>query len=227
MCGYQNVLGAVRDQWRHTDGGPAQNLLANWTASAIVVSVDLDAVAKGGPILAVWGKTVSPKRALDRMARPFVGNTLLGAAPFSTDAASRDLRQRYNAVTPATSAVYAAQIEKSLAMHDGLDVLDCQCGNQPLADKAADLSTRYRMLARVFADDRLWVNSAAHVCTQFFAVELAALAGHKDLGAAHAPAPDGCRSVRELQPVREGDPAGGTGGRRTAGAGDETGGLAA
>ena len=31
----------------------------------------------------------------------------------------------------------------------------------------------------MFADDRLWVNSASSVCTQFFAVELANLAGTK------------------------------------------------
>jgi hypothetical protein len=173
------TVGAIQDQWRHTDGGPAQNLLANWTASAIVVSVDLDVVSKGGPILAVWGTTASPTRQLERTARPFVKNTLLGAAPFSTDEASGDLRQRYNEATPATASVYAAQIERSLAMHDGLDG---KCGNQLLADKAADVSMRYQTLARVFADDRLWVNSTAHVCTQFFAVELAALAGRKEYG---------------------------------------------
>jgi len=31
----------------------------------------------------------------------------------------------------------------------------------------------------MFADDRLWVNSASRVCTQFLGVELAALAGRK------------------------------------------------
>jgi hypothetical protein len=40
---------------------------------------------------------------------------------------------------------------------------------------------RYRALATLFADDRLWVNSASSVCTQFFAVELANLAGQKAL----------------------------------------------
>jgi hypothetical protein len=165
------------EQWRHTDGGPATNLLANWTASAIVISLDLSVVNKGGNLIAVWGSTASPTRQIDRMGRPFVGNTLLGAAPFSNDQASGDLRDRYDAATPATSEAYGPMMEKSLALHDGMDG---KCGNQVLAGKDADQSTRYRALARVFADDRLWVNSASHLCTQFFAVELASLAGRKE-----------------------------------------------
>jgi hypothetical protein len=110
------------------------------------------------------------------MARPFVGNTLLGIAPFSTDQASADLRDRYDAATPATGGVFEEKIEKTLAMQDGLDG---KCGNQLLADKQANPSLRYRALASVFADDRLWVNSASRVCSQFFAVELASLDGQK------------------------------------------------
>jgi hypothetical protein len=33
----------------------------------------------------------------------------------------------------------------------------------------------------VFADDRLWVNSAAQTCTQFFAVEIASLTHQRGL----------------------------------------------
>jgi hypothetical protein len=168
----------IKDQWRHTAGGPPMNFLANWTASAIVVSLDLDVVTKGGRILAVWGTTTAPRRRLDRMARPFVGNTLLGTAPFSTDQASGADRQNFNTASPKAAAAYATEIEKSLAFHDGLDGT---CGNQLLADAAADPPNRYRTLARVFTDDRLWVNSASRVCTQFFAVELASLAGRKAL----------------------------------------------
>ncbi|MGY3230463.1 hypothetical protein ACVWWJ_001947 [Luteibacter sp. HA06] len=167
----------VAEQWRHTDGGPATNLLANWTASAIVISLDLDVVNKGGNLLAVWGSTASPTRQIDRMARPYVGNTLLGASPFSTDQPSADIRDRFDAATPATSGSFAPMIEKGLAMQDSLDG---KCGNQLLAGKDAGSSTRYSALARVFADDRLWVNSASQVCTQFFAVELASLAGRKE-----------------------------------------------
>jgi len=170
----------VADQWRHTDGGPAANLLANWTASAIVISVDLDVVSKGGPILAVWGSSSTSNRLLDRMARPFVGNTLLGVAPFSTDEASGAERERFNAAGPGARTAFVGRIEKSLAFEDSLDG---KCGNQLLASKTSASLSRYRVLAGMFADDRLWVNSAARSCRQFLAVELAALAGRKDYAA--------------------------------------------
>jgi len=166
---------AILDQMSHTDGGPAQNLLYNWTVSAIVISVDLGAVSKGGELLAVWGTTSAAGKPLDHMARPFVANTLLGVAPFSTDDASGLRRQEYNEALPATSAHFIADLQKSLAFQDSLDG---KCGNQLLAEPK-ESSSRYRALAKVFADDRLWVNSAASVCTQFFAVELANLAGQK------------------------------------------------
>ena len=66
----------------HTDGGPAKNLLYNWTASAIVISVDLDVVAKGGALLAVWGTTSIAGKPLDRMGLPFVKTPCSGAVPF-------------------------------------------------------------------------------------------------------------------------------------------------
>jgi hypothetical protein len=174
------VTHAIADQWQHTDGGPATNLLATWTVSAIVITVDLDAVTKGGPILGIWGTTSTTDRLLDRMARPFVGNTLLGASPFSTDEASGTEREAFNTVDEADHARFATSIEKSLAFEDSLDG---QCGNQLLANKADLSPTRYRALARLFADDRLWVNSNARACRQFFAVELAAVAGLAAYGA--------------------------------------------
>lgn len=50
----------ILDRWAHSDGGPAINTLAGWTTAALVVSVDLDAVAVGGPLLAVWAGTYKP-----------------------------------------------------------------------------------------------------------------------------------------------------------------------
>jgi hypothetical protein len=169
---------AIRDQMSHTDGGAAQNLLYNWTVSAIVISVDLDAVSRGGKLLAVWGTTAIAGKLLDRMARPFVANTLLGVAPFSTDDASGLRRQEYNEALPANTAQFIGDLEKSLAFQDSLDG---KCGNQVLAE-STESTSRYRALAKVFADDRLWVNSASVVCAEFFAVELASLAGQKSLG---------------------------------------------
>jgi hypothetical protein len=175
----QASVKAVADQWRQTDGGPPTNLLANWTASAIVISVDLDVVSKGGPILAVWGTTATSNHQTDRMGRPFVGNTLLGASPFSSDDASGAERERFNGATARSMPSFTPQIEKALAFQDSLDG---QCGNQLLADRPPVGGGRYHALARMFADDRLWVNSAARICTQFLGVELAALAGRKSDG---------------------------------------------
>ena len=47
-------------QWSHTAGGPAQNFLAGWTSSALVISIDVGVVNHGGPLLAVWGGTYAP-----------------------------------------------------------------------------------------------------------------------------------------------------------------------
>ena len=168
----------IRNQMTHTEAGAAQNFLFNWTVSAIAVSVDLQAVSRGGKLLAVWGTASSAGKTLDHMGRPFVANTLLGVAPFSTDDASGLRRQQFNEALPKTSTQFVNDIEKSLAFQDSLDG---QCGNQLLAEPRESPS-RYRRLAEVFVDDRLWVNSASHVCTQFFAVELANVRGDKTLG---------------------------------------------
>jgi len=173
----QPTTNAILDQMGHTDGGPAQNLLYNWTVSAIVISVDLSAVSQGGKLLAVWGTTSIAGKPLDRMALPFVKNTLLGLAPFSTDDASGVRREQFNAALPTTSAAFIVDLEKTLAFQDSLDG---KCGNQVLAEPVESV-TRYRALAQLFATDRLWVNSASTVCTQFFAVELANLAGQRAL----------------------------------------------
>ncbi len=65
------------------------------------------------------------------------------------------------------------EIEKALGLYDGFDG---KCGNQLLASTSATAG-RYRELATLLADDRLWVNSASRVCTEFFAVELTELTG--------------------------------------------------
>jgi len=176
-CGHfdEATTKAILDQMGHTDAGPAQNLLYNWTVSAIVISVDLSAVSRGGKLLAVWGTTSIGGKTIDRMAQPFVKNTLLGVAPFSRDDASGVIREQFSAALPATSARFIADLQKTLAFQDSLDGT---CGNQLLAAPKVSAS-RYRALAQLFANDRLWVNSASSVCTQFFAVELANLGRQK------------------------------------------------
>jgi hypothetical protein len=165
----------ILDQMAHTDRGPAKNGLYNWTASAIVISVDLDVVSKGGEFLAVWGTTSIAGKPLDRMGLPFVKDTLLGSSPFSTDDASAVRRKQFNAARPTTSAGFIPDIQKMLGFQDALDG---KCGNQLLAG-AGESPSRYLTLAKLFAEDRLWVNSASSVCTQFFAVELTNLVGQK------------------------------------------------
>lgn len=158
---------AILDEWRHTDGGPATNLLAGWTPASIVISVDTGLVSGGGKMLAVWGATVSPERQVDRAARPLTGNALL--ATLDSAEVSNALKEKYNAATPADGSRFVAEIEKGVALYDSFDA---HCGNSLLG---------HRTMAELLADDRLWINSASGVCTQFFAVELASLAGRKEL----------------------------------------------
>jgi Domain of unknown function (DUF4331) len=160
----------VMSTWRQTEGGPASNFLAGWIPAALVVSIDVELIDGGGPMLAVWATTTSEYGQLDRMGRPLTGNALLGTIS-SKDVSDR-LKEQYNGATPANAESFVAEIEKSLALYDGFDA---KCGNQLLADTKARGAARYRPLASVLADDRLWVNSASSVCTQFMAVEQAQL----------------------------------------------------
>ncbi|MGH8079491.1 MAG: hypothetical protein ACREP7_02875 [Lysobacter sp.] len=165
---------AIFEQWKHTDGGPARNFLAGWTPASIVIQIDLKAVNRGGKLLAIWAATVSPQRQIDRAGRTLTGNALLGT--LDGEAVSDALKERYNAATPADGGQFAAEIEKGLGLYDGFDG---HCGNQLLADAKAEPQDRYRALALLLADDRLWIDSAYSVCAQPFAVELAQAAGRK------------------------------------------------
>jgi hypothetical protein len=165
---------AILSEWRHTDGGAAKDFLEGWTPASLVVSIDIDRVAKQGPMLGVWATTSSQAGQLDRVGRPLTGNALLGT--LATAAESDKLKEEYNRATPATAARFVPEIEKNLGLYDGFDG---KCGNQLLASKLRSTG-RYHELAVALADDRLWVNSATGFCKQFFAVELAALAGQTE-----------------------------------------------
>jgi hypothetical protein len=173
----QATVKTIVEQMGHTNGGPAQNLLYNWTVSAIVISVDLSAISQGGKLLAVWGATSIGGKPIDRDGLPFVKNTLLGTAPFATDDASGIEREAFNAALPTTSAQFVPALQKTLAFQDSLDG---KCGNQVLA-VPGETPARYLPLAKLFAEDRLWVNTGSTVCAQFFAVELANLTGDKSM----------------------------------------------
>jgi hypothetical protein len=163
---------AILDQWRHTDGGPPTNFLAGWLTSAIVISIDLNAVSKGGKMLAIWGVTSGPERQLNRVGRPLTKQALLGLS--APDSVGDSLKEEWNAATPATSARFIPEVQKTLGLYDGFDG---KCGNQLLANPKAPPPSRYLALATLLTDDRLWVNGTSGVCTQFFAVELAKLGG--------------------------------------------------
>lgn len=154
----------IRRQWTHTDGGPATNFLAGWATSAIVISIDIQAATKGGPIVAVWSATATAERQIDRLARPLSKNALLGL--FAPDAEADALKEDYNLATPATAQRFIPEMARALALYDGFDGT---CGNQMMAGKAGP--SRYHALAALLADDRLWVDSRASVCTRFMAVE--------------------------------------------------------
>jgi hypothetical protein len=163
---------SILDTWRHTGGGPAKNFLAGWTPASLVVSVDLDIVNRGGTMLGVWAATMQGNKQIDRMGRPLTGNALLGS--FADEEASDRLKERYNSATPATGAQFIAEMERTLGIYDGFDG---KCGNQLLADPKAASPERYRALATVLADDRLWINSESSICGEFFSVEFTQLAG--------------------------------------------------
>lgn len=167
---------SILEAWRHTGGGPAKNFLAGWTPASLIVSVDLDVINRGGTMLGVWATTVRGHKQIDRMGRPLTGNALLGS--FSDEETSDGLKERYNSATPATGAEFIPEMERTLGIYDGFDG---KCGNQLRADAKATSPARYRSLATVLADDRLWVNSESTICGEFFSVEFAALAGNDSM----------------------------------------------
>jgi hypothetical protein len=163
---------AILSEWRHTDGGTASDFLEGWTPASLVVAIDIERVARQGPLLGIWATTSSAYGQLDRVGRPLTGNALLGT--LATAVESDKMKEDYNRATPTTAARFVPEIEKNLGLYDGFDG---KCGNQLLASKSVTGAGRYRELATLLADDRLWVNSAYGVCKQFFALELAELTG--------------------------------------------------
>jgi len=176
----QAVSTEILDRWRHTEGGPAKDFLAGWTTTAVVVSVDLNVVNGGGPLLGVWGVTyAAPASAaikpgnipafgepVDRIGRTLTGNALIG--PLDPEDISDRRKEQYNRAAQSDWPQFTADIERTLGLYDAFDGV---CGNQWLADKRTKPSRRYQTLARLLADDRLWVDSRSTVCTRYLAVE--------------------------------------------------------
>jgi len=123
----------------------------------------------------VLGLPPAPPRlgaAIERAGRPLTGNALVGL--FAAEDVSNRRKEQYNRAAPADWSQFVPDIERGLGFYDGFDG---RCGNQWLVDRDAAPAARYRALASLLADDRLWIDSRSTVCTQLFGVELAALGG--------------------------------------------------
>jgi hypothetical protein len=171
------TLQRIPQLWGQTQGGPARNFLAGWTTSALVVSVDLDLVTAGGPLLAVWARTERRQDApvgeppppgvpIDRMGRALTGNALL--ATVGDDDIASLLKVAYNGAEPVGWPGFTTEIGRNLALYDSFDGV---AGNQWLADPQHSTPTRYQRLSRLLADDRLWVDSRQTRCLHYLAVE--------------------------------------------------------
>ncbi|RKH67598.1 hypothetical protein D7V93_02685 [Corallococcus llansteffanensis] len=108
---------------------------------------------------------------VDRIGRPLTGNALIG--PLAPDDVSDRRKEEYNRAAPADWPRFTADLQLTLGLYDGLDGT---CGNQWLIQPDAEPAQRYHRLAKVLADDRLWVDSRSAVCQQYLAVELTELA---------------------------------------------------
>jgi hypothetical protein len=110
-----------------------------------------------------------PGAPIDRAGRPLTANALVGT--FSEGDIADQLKEAYNRVEEPGWAAFATEMGRNLAIYDGFDGV---AGNQWLADRSKDTPERYQRLARLLADDRLWVDSRRTTCERFLAVELAA-----------------------------------------------------
>ncbi len=152
----------ILDRWEHTDGGPATNFLASWECSSLVISIDLDVVATGGKVLAVWAavhkpltKQQAPRRKvpdipprpmlgtqIERVGRPLIKNGLIG--PLAVGDVSNARKEAYNRAAVKDWPRFAADILPTLGLYDGFDG---KCGNQWLAAPDDKSAARYRALA--------------------------------------------------------------------------------
>ncbi|HEX6307461.1 MAG TPA: hypothetical protein VFZ69_04695 [Longimicrobiales bacterium] len=149
----------------------------------IAIAAVSTAVSGCGPH-AEHGQSSFPSRPslgvqVERAGRPLTGNALIGL--FEAVNVSSGRKEAYNRATPVDWSTFVGDIQRSLAIYDAFDAVR---GNQWLADREAPTAARYAALAKMLADDRLWIDSNSTVCTQFLAVELSAFSH------SHAPTGD-------------------------------------
>jgi hypothetical protein len=118
------------------------------------------------------GAPAAPKPGplIDRMGRPAI-NTALNH-PFDDNAEAKEMaKHKWNTDEPEAWTSHQEEIEKNLAILDGIDT---KCGSQLLAGPDA-VKGRYSALAGVLADDRLWVNTEGTSCGAYLGVETNAM----------------------------------------------------
>ncbi len=184
------TLTRIASEWRHTEGGPPRNFLEGWSTGALVISVDRDLVDDGGPLLAVWAGTYRIEsepasddappllgERIDRMGRALTGNGLIG--PLDEAATANARKEAYNRAAPEAWPSFVPDIARTLGLYDSFDGV---AGNQWRSDAEASPADRYRALAKLLADDRLWIDSRATRCAQYLSVELGHAKPGEDCG---------------------------------------------
>jgi len=113
------------------------------------------------------------KTQVDRMGRPAINTALNHVFDPACTALSCAPKDAYNADMSVSTwgASYAAQFAANLAI---LDALDGVCGNQAAYNLVP--GTGYLALAKLAADDQLYVDTSKSTCSQYLAVELNATA---------------------------------------------------
>jgi hypothetical protein len=148
-----------------TDGGEGGGTDADAASTS-----DADAGDGGPPPPPTLGAQI------DRFGRPAI-NTALNHSFDPGIAAAGTAKDMYNANAMESTwvASYKGEFAKNLAILDSLDTTATSngCGNQLFAQPDAG-AARYDTFASVLANDRMWVNTAATNCSQYFGVELIA-----------------------------------------------------
>jgi hypothetical protein len=109
---------------------------------------------------------------IDRMGRPAI-NTATNHSFDANETTKGMAKDKWNQESdPSKWADFVPEIEKNLAI---IDAIDGTCGTQLAADMTKTTPDRYKALASLLADDRLWVNSAGATCGAYLGVEANAL----------------------------------------------------
>jgi hypothetical protein len=107
---------------------------------------------------------------LDRVGRPFVNVAITDPFDLLSGTSQGQEQDTYNAAPDPQQWVarFSSTLETSLALWDGVDG---RCGDQWMASPLAQAG-RYKPLANLIADDRLYLSTLQGTCSQYLALEL-------------------------------------------------------